>query len=92
MSGKIEIYTRSRCAYCQRAKDLLQIKGVSYTEHNLDERPSMTWRGTPTTDKLPKIYIDGTLIDGCSELFELDERGELDRILHNRTISSGSPQ
>ena len=37
MSIKIEIYTKVYCAYCERAKELLRIKGVNFVEHDITD-------------------------------------------------------
>ena len=34
--AKVEIYTWRTCPFCVRAKDLLDRKGVNYTEHSVD--------------------------------------------------------
>ncbi|MBW2451406.1 MAG: glutaredoxin 3 [Deltaproteobacteria bacterium] len=83
MSHQIEIYTKPHCPYCQRAKGLLQIKGVSFIEYDVTDDPvksrEMVQRSKRET--VPEIFIDNRLIGGCTELFELDETGELDRLL-----------
>ncbi|TRO83180.1 glutaredoxin 3 [Trichloromonas acetexigens] len=79
----VEIYTKNHCPYCWRAKELLRIKGVDFREidisDNLEKAREMRERSGRQT--VPEIFIDGRLIGGCDELFELDERGELARIL-----------
>ncbi len=79
----VEIYTKSYCPYCTRAKELLRIKGVSFTEYDVTADPvreqEMHTRSGRQT--VPEIFIEGVLIGGCNELFELDERGELDQVL-----------
>ena len=83
MSIKIEIYTRTYCAYCQRAKELLRIKGIDFIEHDItDDRhmaAEMQLRSQQHT--VPGILINDTPIGGCSELFSLDEQGALDVLL-----------
>ena len=83
MSVKIEIYTKSYCAYCQRAKELLRIKGVDFVEHDItDDRTKaveMSQRSLQRT--VPGIFINDNLIGGCAELFSLDESGALDSLL-----------
>ncbi len=37
MSIKIEIYTKLYCAYCDRAKELLRIKGVNFVEYDITD-------------------------------------------------------
>lgn len=82
MSG-IEIYTKSYCPYCFRAKELLRIKGVSFTEYDVTGDPEreaeMQQRSGRST--VPEIFIDGRLIGGCDDLFALDELGKLDPLL-----------
>ena len=79
----VEIYTKSYCPYCHRAKELLRIKGIPFTEYDVTADPEregeMQRRSGAHT--VPQIFIAGTCLGGCSELFELDEKGELDRLL-----------
>ncbi len=80
---RVEIYTKSYCAYCKRAKELLRIKGVSFTEFDVTDDPvkEREMRERSGRDTVPEIFVDGRLIGGCSDLFDLDEKGELDAIL-----------
>jgi glutaredoxin 3 len=80
---RVEIYTKSYCPFCQRAKELLRIKGVAFVEHDVTADPEgeRQMRLRSGRDTVPEIFVDGRLVGGCSELFELDERGELDRLL-----------
>ena len=79
----VEIYTKDYCPYCHRAKELLHIKGVDFIEIDLSRHPDreteMHSRAGRTT--VPEIFIGDKLVGGCDELFGLDERGELDRLL-----------
>ena len=80
----VEIYTKSFCSYCYRAKRLLDAKGIEYQEHALSfggpERQEMIQRsGGQTT--VPQIFVDGRHIGGCDELMELERRGKLDELL-----------
>lgn len=83
MSRKIEIYTKTYCPYCQRAKDLLRIKGVPFIEYDVTgdaaKAAEMVARSGRRT--VPEIFIDDHLVGGCDDLFELDERGELNTLL-----------
>ena len=83
MSVKIEIYTKMYCAYCQRAKELLRIKGMNFIEHDITDdqlkEAEMQQRSQQLT--IPGIFINNNLVGSCSELFSLDERGELDALL-----------
>lgn len=77
--GKIEIYTKNYCPYCHRAKELLKIKGVNFTEYDVSQDPEkeaeMLQRSGRST--VPEIFINDQLIGGCDELFSLDETGAL---------------
>jgi len=83
MSVKIEIYTKIYCAYCQRAKELLRIKGVSFVEYDItdDQFKAAEMQQRSLRQTIPGIFINDTPIGGCTELFDLDERGALDPLL-----------
>ena len=38
MRAEVEIYVKSTCGYCYRARQLLDAKGVEYDEHVVDLR------------------------------------------------------
>jgi len=80
---KVEIYTKSYCPFCHRAKELLHIKGVDFVEYDVTSDPArereMTERSGRET--VPEIFVDGTLLGGCDDLFDLDEKGGLDPLL-----------
>lgn len=80
---KIEIYTKSYCPYCHRAKELLRIKGAEFTEYDITADPlkeqEMQRRSGRRT--VPEIFVGENLLGGCDDLFDLDEKGELDEIL-----------
>ena len=79
----IEIYTSRWCGYCSRAKRLLDSKNVNYKEIDVDgdphQRAEMQRRSGRTS--VPQIWIDQQHIGGCDELYALDARGQLDRLL-----------
>lgn len=83
MSIKIEIYTKVYCAYCQRAKELLRIKGMNFIEHDItdDQLRAAEMQLRSQRHTVPGILINDTPIGGCAELFDLDERGDLDVLL-----------
>jgi glutaredoxin 3 len=81
--AQIDIYTRLYCGYCDRAKALLDKKGVAYTEFssatNPEVREQMIARAGRNT--FPQIFIDGLHVGGCDDLYALDSRGGLDPLL-----------
>ena len=83
--AKIEIYTTPICPYCHAAKDLLQQKGADFHEINVMQEPGardlMTKRAQGS-HTVPQIFIDGTHIGGCDDLYALEEKGALDVLIN----------
>ena len=81
----VEIYTTAFCSYCQWAKELLQRKGVKFTEidvsGNRELRATMTARANGKST-VPQIFIGDTYVGGCDELYALDDAGQLDPLLN----------
>ncbi|MGE0769491.1 MAG: glutaredoxin 3 [Hyphomicrobiaceae bacterium] len=79
----VTIYTTQFCGYCRRAKQLLQRKGVAYSEIDVtfdrDLYREMADRAGRST--VPQIWIGQTHIGGCDELYALERQGELDKML-----------
>jgi glutaredoxin 3 len=75
----ILIYTRDYCPYCHKAKALLDKKGASYTEIDLEKhpekQPEMVTKAGRTS--VPQIFIDGKHIGGCDDLHALEAAGKL---------------
>lgn len=78
-----EIYTKSYCIFCHRAKELLSIKGISFIEHDVtnDTELENQMRQRARHHTVPQIFIDNFHIGGCDDLFALDEQGRLDTLL-----------
>jgi glutaredoxin 3 len=79
----VTVYTSGWCPYCQRAKGLLAKKNVVFNEINVEDdvklREEMIARSNRNT--VPQIFIGDKHVGGCDDLFELDRRGELDRLI-----------
>ncbi len=82
--ANVEIYSTGSCPYCVRARNLLEKKGIKYTEYRVDQRPElrpeMEKRASGGTS-VPQIFIDNRHIGGCDDMYELDFDGELDALL-----------
>ena len=82
--AKVEIYTKTFCGYCWRARDLLDSKGVAYEEYVIDsggpKREEMIQRAGGRST-VPQIFIDGAHVGGCTDLLALEREGRLDRLL-----------
>jgi glutaredoxin 3 len=82
----ITIYTKPTCPFCIRAKHLLNEKKAAFEEIDIAADPSrrseMIAKASGRTT-VPQIFINGTHIGGCDDLYALDSKGELDALLFN---------
>jgi glutaredoxin 3 len=81
---KIKIYTTPYCPFCTRAKKLLKSKNVLLEEIDLSEKPEKFEEMVSTSNgakTVPQIFINETHIGDCDFIHELDNKGELDKIL-----------
>jgi glutaredoxin 3 len=80
----VEVYSKSYCPFCVRAKALLEQKSVAYQEIKIDEnpalRPQMIKRSNGSTT-VPQIFINDKHVGGCDELYALHYEGLLDPLL-----------
>jgi glutaredoxin 3 len=80
----ITMYATGWCPYCSRARALLERKGATWIEIDVEAEPArraemITRSGRRT---VPQIFIGDRPIGGSDDLHELDARGELDALLH----------
>jgi len=81
----VELYTTPICGYCQRAKRLLDAKGISYSDVNVMADPSRREEMTQRANggrTVPQIFIDGKHIGGSDDLAALERAGKLDALLN----------
>ncbi|WP_119461305.1 glutaredoxin 3 [Rhodospirillaceae bacterium SYSU D60014] len=82
--ASVEIYSTQFCGYCMRAKRLLSTKDVAVTDYDVFAEPSrrqeMVARSGGRTS-VPQIFINGTHIGGCDELYALERSGRLASML-----------
>ena len=82
--AKVEIYTKTFCGFCIRAKRLLDMKKVEYEEYSVDlggaKKAEMVQRSGGRTT-VPQIFVKGRHIGGCDELMALEQQGKLDELL-----------
>jgi glutaredoxin 3 len=80
----VEIYTSPTCGYCHAAKRLLTQKGVSFTEYDVSRDPELRQKMTQRAHggyTVPQIFVGGTHVGGCDDLYALDRAGKLDPLL-----------
>jgi glutaredoxin 3 len=82
--SEFTIYTKGWCPYCQAALDLLKKKNISFKQieiaGNKDLTQEMVKRAGGRTS-VPQIFADERHIGGCDDLYALEEKGELDKIM-----------
>ena len=80
----IIIYTKDYCPYCVKAKQLLTIKKHDFKEydvtHDADRLEEML-KKSGGAKTVPQIFINGKHIGGCDDLYALNDKGELDKLL-----------
>ena len=81
---KIDVYTTPYCPFCIRAKKLLKDKKINFNEIDLSENPEKfeeminKSNGAKT---VPQIFVNDTHIGDCDQIHELENKGELDKLL-----------
>ena len=82
--ARVEIYVKSTCGFCFRARQLLDAKGVEYEAYELTwgspKREEMIQRAHGRTT-VPQIFINGEHIGGCDDLYSLERQGKLEGLL-----------
>lgn len=81
---EITLYVSPMCAFCSRAKRLLDAKGVKWQEIDIARehgalQQMLARSGGRRT--VPQIFIGETHVGGYDELAALEKRGELDPLL-----------
>ena len=82
---KITIYSTTWCPSCVSAKRLLDERGISYNEINIEKenmsRDSLAKLTGGST--VPQIVINEKTIGGFDSLLSLSQSGELDKMVAN---------
>lgn len=89
--GKLFIFTKTECPFCDLAKDYLDEKHVPFeyiygdklgiTDEQKEQLGKMTGEKT-----YPRIFIGKKSVGGFSQLRELDENGTIDKWLDEEHI------
>lgn len=82
---EIIMYSTAFCGYCQRARGLLERKGVSFREIKVDEdagERDIMLKRSGGRRTVPQIFIGERHVGGYDDLAALDRSGELDKLLH----------
>lgn len=82
-SAPVVLYTTPWCGFCRAALALLRQRGIDHVEVDVigNSAARMWLRQVTRQHTVPQIFIHGRSIGGYTELAELDDDGELDRLL-----------
>lgn len=64
------VWTKYHCPYCDQAKALLELRGISYEERRIGDgytREDLL-ESVPSARTVPQVFLDGKLIGGYTEL------------------------
>ncbi|MBS3798402.1 MULTISPECIES: glutaredoxin 3 [unclassified Pseudoalteromonas] len=81
----VVLYSKDYCPFCQRAKALLDKKGVTYTEYDIGLQPELRDEMIARANggyTVPQIFIGDQHIGGCDDMMALEARGELNALLN----------
>lgn len=73
----VHIYTKTNCSYCKKAKNLLNEKGIEYTEQSIDsddERQQFLSKFGNDVKTVPQILINDTRIGGYTDLLSFFDK------------------
>ena len=70
---KVEIYSKSHCPFCDKAKKWFKDHGYEYTVHRLDneEERLAFYQKVPNARSVPQIFIDDKLIGTYDQFMEV---------------------
>lgn len=78
---KAKLYTKPTCPFCNKAKALLEAKGIEFEDHDISKDPELRAEVSASVggyNTVPMIFIDGEFIGGNSELQALETIGKLE--------------
>jgi len=79
----IKVYGNDSCAYCGAARMLLKKKRVAFDDIlvNKDAEGRAEMQARTERTSVPQVFIGDIHVGGFDELCELDQRGELDKLI-----------
>ena len=89
---KIRIYGSEHCGYCTAARLLLEKKGLKYEDILVsdDERAMAELQDRSGGSSVPQVFINDKPIGGFDELYELEQSGDLDKLLGAHVSVAGN--
>ena len=67
---KAIVWSKEQCPYCEMAKQLLDSKGIEYTEKKIGSgfTKEDLLEAVPTARSVPQVFLDDVLVGGFNEL------------------------
>lgn len=77
------LYTTRFCPFCLQAKQLLDAKGLVYSEISVDDNPELRMEMINLSGRrtVPQIWVGETHVGGCDDLWALERSGQLDSLV-----------
>ena len=74
---------KNPCPYCDRAKNLLDGKGIPFEVIDLTDKMDelQAWKEKTGWKTVPMIFINDNLVGGYTDLKALDDEGKLDEMV-----------
>lgn len=72
MFKNVEIYSKSNCIFCDKAKSYFSQNDIEFVEHNVEisEVFESLMKRNPNARTMPQIFINDQLIGGYTDLIE----------------------
>ena len=84
--SRVTVYSAANCAFCTRAKAMLEKWDIDYDEVRIDGDNAAMKQFIEATNgarTVPQIVVDGKPIGGFTELTEMHMDGELDELMQS---------
>ena len=84
---RTEIYTKSWCPFCARAKEDLERLGIEFEEIDVttDTRRELEMQRRAQRHTVPQIFVGGRHLGGSDDLRAAARNGELDDLIEYAT-------
>jgi glutaredoxin 3 len=82
--ANVTVYSKDYCPYCVKAKALLKRKGVAFDEIDVTRDEALQKEMVEKSGgrkTVPQIFVGGTFVGGCDDLYALEAAGKLDEML-----------
>ena len=85
---KFDVYTKPWCRYSGQAINMLNRRGLSYNEINVNADPvrESEMKHRSGRETVPQIFLGNVHIGGSDDLWLADKSGMLDKLLDTRRV------